>query len=94
MSKKTRKDKEAAKLRREVEALRAQLKTEPKYQGVTVSRKEKKPMAKPQAQNITEPPLVVDVRPDLKKTTILTAVCLGIFLVLFLTQSRWPPILK
>lgn len=33
--------------------------------------------------------VVVDVRSDLRKTAILTAVCLGILLVLYLTRPRW-----
>jgi len=36
-----------------------------------------------------EPAVVVDVRRDLRKTALLTAVCLGILLALYLTQSRW-----
>lgn len=38
-----------------------------------------------------EPTAVVDVRADLRKTAILTAVCLIILFVLALTQSRWLP---
>lgn len=31
---------------------------------------------------------VINIRPDLRKTAILTAVCLGILFALYLTQSR------
>jgi hypothetical protein len=43
-------------------------------------------------QKTTEPVAggIFDVRPDLKKTAILTAVCLLILSLLYLTQSRWP----
>ena len=42
-------------------------------------------------QEEEKPLAVVDVRADLRKTAVLTAVCLGILLVLYLTQSRWLP---
>ncbi len=34
------------------------------------------------------------IRADLRKTVLLTAACLGILLLLTLTQSRWSGILK
>jgi len=90
MSKKTKKDKEIAKLRRELEALRAQAKSgsrkqenkkTPKHPDITSGGSGQ---AKKQ-----EPTAVVDVRADLRKTAILTVACLGILLLLSLTQSRW-----
>ena len=45
-------------------------------------------------QKPEEPTTVVDVRADLRKTAILTTVCLGILFLLYLTQSRWSSILK
>lgn len=75
MAKKTKKDKEIAKLRREVEALRAQARGVPKF-------------VEPQSETGTAP-AVTDVRADLRKTALLTVVCLGILLLLSLTQSRW-----
>jgi hypothetical protein len=96
MSKKTKRDKEIAKLRREVEALRAQVKVsksrgvnpeaEQVRYGAGVSR-EKEVNAEPEAE---APTVVADVRADLKKTAVLTAVGLIILLILSLTQSRWP----
>ena len=40
-------------------------------------------------QKSEEPTTVADVRADLRKTAILTAACLGILLILSLTQPRW-----
>lgn len=76
MSRKKRKDKGTARLRREVEALRAQLKNAP---GASMEKKEKTD-AKPQ----TKAAAVADIRADLRKTAILTAVCLGILFILYL----------
>jgi len=42
-------------------------------------------------QEEEKPVAVVDVRADLRKTAILTALCLGILALLLLTQSRWLP---
>jgi len=79
MSKKKRKNKKARKPRsiRQRRSLRG---------------KQKNIKTKPQKIKDSVAPVVVDVRSDLRKTAILTAVCLGILLVLFLTQSRWSAI--
>lgn len=80
--KKKRQDKEVARLRREMEALRAQLKNESGYQSVKVSRKEKA------AQETQTERSVIDIRSDLKRTAFLTAICLGILLTLFVIQPK------
>jgi len=50
---------------------------------------------KTRPQRLDEPTVVaVDVRSDLRKTAILTAVCLVILFALFLTQSRWSAFLR
>lgn len=87
MSRRKRKDKEVAKLRREVEVLRAQLSA---GQRISSSALE---LAKEPTREETEKVVTVDIRSDLRKTAILTAVCLGILFILFLTQSRWSLVL-
>jgi len=54
--------------------------------GESLRGKQKSIKARPQK---SEEPTVVDVRLDLRKTAFLTAICLGILLLLYLTQSRW-----
>ena len=46
---------------------------------------------KVRVQKIEEQVAVVDVRSDLRKTALLTTVCLAILLTLSLTQPRWLP---
>lgn len=80
--KKRRQDKEVARLRREMEALRAQLRSESMSQDVKVS-KETGSVGKPRNERA-----VIDIRPDLKRTALLTAVCLVILLSLFVIQPK------
>ncbi len=93
MAKKKRKDKEVARLRREVEALRAQIKVSRPEDGRPLAeRKQENKKTKEQVSKESQvKSVVVDIRSDLRKTAILTTVCLGILFTLYLTQSRWLP---
>jgi len=86
MARKKRKDKEVARLRREVEILRAQLSSKTAGQAGGLSVGEKR---RPQKSQTETKQAIIDIRPDLRKTIVLTIVCLGILLALYLTQSRW-----
>lgn len=80
MGRKTKKQKEVAKLRQEVEALRAELK---KSQPEPERKFEKIPQSGPKRAEI-------DIRSDLKKTGLLTAVSLIILSLLALANPHWP----
>lgn len=90
MSKKNRKDKQVAALRREIELLRHQVGVTPKVEAQMESSVSDVRMAKPEKYD--EKPLVEGryLKADLRKTGILTLVCLGIIGVLTATQPRWP----
>jgi len=88
--KKNRKDKQLSALRREVELLRRQV-------GVTLSTPAESQTKLLEEKIIPaekrESPLVFEARylkADLRRTGVLTFVCLGIVGVLATTQPRWP----
>lgn len=86
MGRKTRQQKRTARLRQEIEVLRAELKkSESVSQRVSESRK--KAVRRPEADLKRTP---IDTRPDLKKTGLLTAVSLVILALLALTKPHWP----
>ena len=86
MGRKKRKDKEVARLRREVEILRAQLSSRTAGQLDGLSVVEKRRFQKFQAGTKRA---IIDIHSDLRKTIVLTIVCLGILLALYLTQFHW-----
>ncbi len=90
MAKKNRKDKQVAALRREIELLRHQVGVTPKVETQAEHGVPDVRMAKP--EKYEEKPLVEGryLKADLKKTGILTLVCLGIVIILSATQSKWP----
>ena len=53
------------------------------------TRKQKNIKTRPQKIEDSAAPVAVDVHADLRKTAILTTVCLGVLVALYLTQSRW-----
>lgn len=90
MSKKNRKDKQVAALRREIELLRHQVGVTPKVETPVEASISEAKIAKP--GNYDEKPLIEGhyLQADLRKTGILTLVCLGIVGVLAATQPHWP----
>lgn len=86
MARKTKKQKETARLRREIEALRAELKKESRSQRVKESGKK---IVKTDFKRAE-----IDLLPNLKKTALLALVSLAILSLLTLTQPHWPWLLS
>jgi hypothetical protein len=87
----SKKDKdEVKKLRRKVEALKAELKSGSKGQKVSLPRPQQTDGAAEEATTKrAEMGDVLDIRPDLKKTFLLTLASLAIIAAAFLTQNQW-----
>ncbi len=96
MAKKTRREKEVARLRREVEALRAQVggqntpsdQTQPEEE--TPTKKIEKPFPKTLEKAGIQRVNPKFTKADLKKTAVLSLFALAIIFVLYLLRARIP----
>ena len=91
MPQKSKKHKQMAALRREVELLRAQVKS-PINEVRDESIQPKREVLKEVSLNAKEPTFDSDFKylsKDIRKTAVLTGINLAIILGLYLTESRW-----
>ncbi|PIZ42870.1 hypothetical protein COY33_02455 [candidate division WWE3 bacterium CG_4_10_14_0_2_um_filter_42_7] len=91
MPQKSKKQKQMAALRREVELLRAQVKTTNNMAHEEVFQT-KREVAAELVTNAKEPSFDLDFKylsKDIRKTAILTGMCLLIIFTLYFTESRW-----
>lgn len=91
MPQKSKKHKQMAALRREVELLRAQVKT-PYNQEREISYEPRREVMTEVITNAKEPAFDLDFKylsKDIRKTAILTGISITIIFVLYFTESRW-----